>query len=127
MGQLYEDSDEEDEKNKKGQKSKNYLKDIEFEHPEIASYSELFWQFFFMPIVVFAGLGRLVVCTDHKTTIGQFSMAQELFLHTLPLGYLVIYNNDLVQKPRDIDDYIRYSIYACLGQMMCEVLILKIA
>ena len=73
MGQLYEDSEDEDEK--KGKKSKNYLKDIEFEHPEIASYSELFWQLFFMPVVVFAGLGRLVVCTDHKTTIGQFSMA----------------------------------------------------
>ena len=75
MGQLYEDSEDEVEQNKKGKKSKNYLKDIEFEHPEIASYSELFWQFFFLPVVIFAGLGRLVVTTDHKTTIGQFAIA----------------------------------------------------
>ena len=41
---IYEDSDDED--NKKGdkkKKSKNYLKEIEFEHPDIASYQELFW------------------------------------------------------------------------------------
>ena len=79
------------------------MKEIEFEHPEIASYSELFWQFIFMPVVIYAGLGRLVVSSERKTTVGHFSMAQELFLHTLPLGYLVLYNNDLVQKPREID------------------------
>jgi hypothetical protein len=106
-------------------KSKNFLKEIEFEHPEIASYQELFWQFFFMPIVIFAGLGRLVVTSDRKTTVGHFSMAQELFLHALPLGYLVNYNNELVEKPREIDDYIRYSIYISLAQMMVEVLVLK--
>lgn len=127
MGRLYDDSDDEDEKLKKGQKpkSKNYLKEIAFEHPEIASYQELFWQFFFLPIVIYAGLGRLVVISDRKTTVGHFSLAQELFLHLLPLGYLVNYNNELVEKPREIDNYIRYSIYLALGQMLCEVVILK--
>lgn len=80
-----------------------------------------------MPVVIYAGLGRLVVSSERKTTVGHFSMAQELFLHTLPLGYLVLYNNDLVQKPREIDQYIRYAIYASCGQVMCEVLFLKIA
>lgn len=67
-----------------------------------------------MPFVIYAGLGRLVVLSDRKTTVGQFSLAQELFMHTLPLGYLVNYNNELVQKPREIDDYVRYSIYSSL-------------
>lgn len=80
-----------------------------------------------MPAVIYAGLGRLVVLSEKKTTVAHFSMAQELFLHTLPLGYLVLYNNDLVAKPRDIDDYIRYSIYGLTGQMMMEVIILKIS
>jgi len=80
-----------------------------------------------MPAVIYAGLGRLVVLSDRKTTVGQFSLAQELFLHTLPLGYLVNFNNLLVQKPREIDDYVRYAIYASLGQMCCEMLILKFA
>ena len=124
---MFKDSDDEDENEKGHKNSRNYLKDIEFEHPEIASFSELFWQFFFMPVVIYAGLGRLVVTTEHKTTIGQFSLAQEPFLHTLPLGYLVIYNNDLVQKPRDIDDYIFYAIFASCIQMMVEVLVLKIS
>ena len=48
-------------------------------------------------------------------------------MHTLPLGYLVNYNNGIVQKPRDIDDYVRYSVYALCAQMMIEVLILKIS
>ena len=126
LNHIYEDSEDEDmKKGSKNKKSKNFLKEIEFEHPEIASYQELFWQFFFMPIVILAGLGRLVVTSDRKTTVGHFSMAQELFLHSLPLGYLVNYNNELVEKPRDIDDYIRYSIYISLGQMMMEVLVLK--
>ena len=70
MGQLFEDSEDEDQDKKGKKQSRNYLKDIEFEHPEIASYSELFWQFFFMPVAIYAGLGRLVVTTDHKTTVG---------------------------------------------------------
>lgn len=45
----------------------------------------------------------------------------------MPLGYLVSYNNDLVQKPRDIDDHIRIAIYTSVAQMMIEVIVLKIA
>ena len=65
---LAEDSDDEEEDNA-GEKSKNFLEEIEFEHPEIATYQELFWQFFFMPVVIYAGLGRLVVLTERKTTV----------------------------------------------------------
>jgi len=97
LNYMYEDSDDEDFKKTSAVKtSKNYLKEIEFEHPEMASYQELFWQFFFMPAIIFSGLGRLVVVSDRKTTVGHFSMAQELFLFTIPLGYLVYYNTELV-------------------------------
>lgn len=65
-------SDDEDEKEKK---SRNYLKEIEFEHPDLASYSELWWQFFFLPVIIFGGLGRLVVPSERKTTVINFSMA----------------------------------------------------
>ena len=67
----------------------------------------------------------MVVISDRKTTVAHFSMAQELFLHVLPLGYLVNYNNDLVEKPREIDNLIRYSIIFSLVQMLCEVITLK--
>jgi len=80
-----------------------------------------------MPVVIYAGLGRLVVLSERKTTVGQFSIAQELFLHTLPLGYLVDYNNSIVRKPREIDDFVTYSIYASIGQILIEVIVLKLA
>ena len=73
---MYEDSEDENLNTVSAvKKSKNYLKEIEFEHPEIASYQELFWQFFFMPAIIFSGLGRLVVVSDRKTTVGHYSMA----------------------------------------------------
>ena len=128
LAHIYQESEDEDGDDKSLHKdTKNFLEQIEFEHPDLASYNELFWQFFFMPAVIYAGLGRLVVLSDRKTTVGQFSIAQELFLHTLPLGYLVSYNNELVQKPREIDDYVKFSIFASIGQMICEIMILKFA
>ena len=76
MQQIFEESDDDTDKKKKGKKkSKNFLKEIEFEHPELANYSELFWQFFFSPLIIFAGLGRLVVLSDRKTTVHNFSFA----------------------------------------------------
>ena len=78
-----------------------------------------------MPVIIYAGLGRLVVLSERKTTVGHFSIAQELFLHTLPLGYLVQYNNDLVEKPRAIDDYIHYTVLIGIVQIACEVFVLK--
>jgi hypothetical protein len=55
--------------------TKNYLREIEFEHPELANYSELWWQMFFMPVVIYGGLGRLVNLSDRKATVGHFSIA----------------------------------------------------
>ena len=76
LGALYDDSDDEDDsKVAQKKKSQNYLKEIAFEHPEIASYQELFWQFFFLPAVIYGGFGRLVVTSDRKTTVAHFSMA----------------------------------------------------
>lgn len=128
LAAIYQESEDEDDDAQANEKGpRNFLKEIEFEFPELASYQELFWQLMFMPAVIYAGLGRLVVLSDRKTTVGQFSIAQEMFMHTIPLGYLVYFNNELVQKPRDIDQYVRYSIYASFGQMICEMVFLKLA
>jgi len=71
LAHIYQESDDEDEDAKENEKgSKNYLKEIEFEYPELASYTELLWQLMFMPAVIYAGLGRLVVLSDRKTTVG---------------------------------------------------------
>ena len=41
---IYQESEDEDEDAKENDKGpRNYLKEIEFEFPELASYSELFW------------------------------------------------------------------------------------
>ena len=71
LAHIYQESEDEDEdRNEKEKGAKNFLKEIEFEYPELASYQELFWQLMFMPAVIYAGLGRLVVLSDRKTTVG---------------------------------------------------------
>ena len=72
---IYEESDDEDEAPDKKNQKQILWKEIEFEHPELASYQELFWQLIFMPVVIFAGLGRLVVLSEKKTTVAHFSLA----------------------------------------------------
>ena len=54
---------------------KNFEDELEFEHPEIPTYNELFWNFLLMPIIVYAGLGRVVVLSERKTGLMQFAQA----------------------------------------------------
>lgn len=44
LAHIYEESENDDDEGKDELNGpKNYLKEIEFEYPELASYSELFW------------------------------------------------------------------------------------
>ena len=46
-----------------------------------------------MPFMMYAGTGRLMLTADNKRKIIKISQVQEFFLHTLPLGGLIMYNN----------------------------------
>jgi len=46
-----------------------------------------------MPFMMYAGAGRFMLTVDNKRKIIKIAQVQEFFLHTLPLGGLMAYNN----------------------------------
>ena len=85
----------------------------------------MFWNFFMTPIVLYSGFGRVVMLYERKTSLLQVAQAQELLLHTLPLGMIVFYNNEIVQKSKMLDKFIKMIvIFSCI-QMTAEILIHK--
>ena len=46
-----------------------------------------------MPFLIYAGAGRQMLTFDNKRRIIKISQVQELILHTLPVGGLIVYNN----------------------------------
>ena len=52
----------------------------------------MFWNFLLIPLVIYAGFGRVVMLYERKSSLLQVAQAQELLLHILPLGMLVFYN-----------------------------------
>ena len=47
----------------------------------------------FLPLLMYSGAGRYILTTENKRKIIKMAQAQEILLHTLPLGALIIYNN----------------------------------
>jgi hypothetical protein len=70
LGAIFDDDEQSDSVDTK---KRTLEEEIEFEHPEIPTYSELFWNIFFMPLIIYAGLGRVVVLSERKTFLTQFS------------------------------------------------------
>jgi len=72
LGNIFEVDDESEASDLK---KRTINEELEFEHPEMPTYTECFWNLFFMPIIIYAGLGRVVVLSERKTFITQFSQA----------------------------------------------------
>ena len=62
---VYSESEEE------APKTRNIDKEIEFEHPELPSPTEMFWNFFLTPVIIYAGFGRVVMLYERKSTLLQ--------------------------------------------------------
>ena len=86
----------------------------------------MFWNFILTPMVLYAGFGRVVMLYERKTSLLQVAQAQELLLHTLPLGMLVFYNNEIVQKSKTLDKLIKIVVILSCIQMSAEILIHKL-
>ena len=78
---------------KKRNNLKSISEEIQYEHPDIPQISELIWNFILTPVVMYSGLGRMVIVSERKKTFLFISHAQEIFMHTLPLTYLIIENS----------------------------------
>ena len=44
-------------------------KEIEFEHPELPSPTEMFWNFLLTPLIVYTGFGRVVMLYERKNSL----------------------------------------------------------
>lgn len=62
---------------------------------------------------------------ERKSSLLQVAQAQELLLHILPLGMLVFYNNEIVQKSKVLDKLIQMIVIISVIQMAAEILIHK--
>lgn len=49
--------------------------EIDAEHPEIPSTSEMGWNFIFTPIIVYTGFGRVAMLYERKNSLLQIAQA----------------------------------------------------
>lgn len=80
---------------------------------------ELYANFLILPIVAFGGFGRIVIIPSDKKNFVTFCSFMECFLHTLPLGMLIVYNNIEMDKWEDFD----YVTVALLGTNLLQILV----
>ena len=60
---------EEDENEEETIYQRNIEKEIEFENPEIPTPTEMFWNFFLTPIILYTGFGRVVMLYERKNSL----------------------------------------------------------
>ena len=80
------------------QNKRDVWEEIEFEHPEIPTNYESFITLLLMPIIIYGGFGRSVVISEKRSNTILFAHVQELLLHSLPLGLLLIFNAYTLDK-----------------------------
>ena len=73
--------------------------------------NELYGNFIILPIVAYGGFGRIVIISGDKKSFVTFCSFLECFLHTLPLGMLILFNNIELDKWETLD----YITIAFLG------------
>jgi hypothetical protein len=77
---------------KKKKRIMNVDEEIQFEHPDIPQQAELLWNFVLLPVLMYSGIGRLVIVSERKKTFQFVTHAQEVFIHTFPLLVLTMQN-----------------------------------
>ena len=98
---------------------RNAEEEIAYEHPEIPSRFESLVTLFLLPLIVYGGFGRSVMMYEKRSTLLLMSHAQELLLHTLPLGLIIYINVNELQKVTVLDIF----SFAFLGANVVEVFI----
>lgn len=79
-----------------------------------------------MPLVIYGGFGRSVVISERKSGLLLVSHAQEILLHTFPLGLIVIINC-LALKTITVFDWICIAILAANAlEVIIEITVLKL-
>jgi hypothetical protein len=84
-------------------RQRNLSEKIAFENPDIPTVSESLWNFFLLPVILYGGFGRSVYVSERKKNFLQMAHGQEIFLHSLPLGMIVIVNFQSIDKKGTLD------------------------
>lgn len=72
--------------------ARNPEEEISYEHPEIPDWSETTLTMLFLPFIIFGGFGRSVMISEKRSTLLLMSHAQEILLHSFPLGLMLVVN-----------------------------------
>jgi hypothetical protein len=100
--------------------------EIEYEHPEIPDFHETWVTAVLLPIVIFGGFGRNVTISEKRSTLLLLAHAQEILLHTFPLGLILILNFRELKKVT-ILDFISISLLAAnIFEIFLEMCVLKL-
>lgn len=69
------------------------------------------------PVIIYGGLARLAIVSERKKTFQFVAHAQEVFLHTLPLSYLVIENSS--------NDEIKFTnlAFSCIAMSVLNLIL----
>ena len=73
-------------------KARNPEEEISYEHPEIPDWSETTLTMLLMPLVIYGGFGRSIMISEKRSTLLLMSHAQEILLHSFPLGMMLVVN-----------------------------------
>ena len=113
---------EEDSEETETIKKRNISDKIIFENPDIPTISESIWNFFLLPVILYGGFGRSVYVSERKKNFLQMAHGQEIFLHSLPLGMIVIVNFQSIDKKGTLDWACISAAIVNLTQVFAEIL-----
>ena len=78
----------------------------------------------FMPFMIYSGAGRHMLTLDKKSSVIKISQVQELILHTLPIGGLIVYNNTKeIEYDETLDLVVRILFLMSASLTMLEILV----
>lgn len=119
---VYEVAEQVDETKKK----RDADQEISYEHPEIPDWNETLITMLLMPLVIYGGFGRNVMISEKRSTLLLMSHAQEVFLHTLPLCFIIILNIRELGK-MNLIDYITLGCFvANIIEVLAEMTVLRL-
>jgi len=77
-----------------------------------------------MPFMIYSGAGRHMLTLDKKRSVIKISQVQELILHTLPIGGLIVYNNTKeIEYDETLDLVVQILFLMSASLTMLEILV----
>lgn len=105
---------------------RNADEEIAYEHPEIPSRFESLVTMLMLPLVIYGGFGRSVMMYEKRSSLLLMSHAQELLLHTFPLGLIIYMNVTELNKITVLDVFCLSLLGANFLEIFVETTVLRL-